>query len=37
MRVLGVDKSTAEKDACLIEHIISTESIKRIDEQLKKI
>ncbi len=37
IRVLGVDKSTAEKDACLIEHIISTESIKRIDEQLKKI
>ncbi|MDD4366906.1 MAG: iron dependent repressor, metal binding and dimerization domain protein [Eubacteriales bacterium] len=35
-RVLGVDKSTAAKDACFIEHIISSASIKKIDEQLKK-
>jgi len=34
VRVLGVDSLTAGKDACLIEHIISPQSIDRIHEQL---
>ncbi|MFZ7103609.1 MAG: metal-dependent transcriptional regulator [Peptococcaceae bacterium] len=35
VRILGVDTVTAAKDACRIEHIISPESISKIDEQLK--
>jgi Mn-dependent DtxR family transcriptional regulator len=34
IKILGVDSLTAEKDACRIEHIISTQSIDRIYEQL---
>jgi len=32
--VLGVDPLTAGKDACLIEHIISPNSIEKINEKL---
>ncbi len=34
IRVLGVDTLTASDDACRIEHIISPESINKIDELL---
>jgi len=34
IRNLGVDAATAAEDACRIEHIISPESIDKIDEQL---
>lgn len=34
VRVLGVDTATATEDACRIEHIISPESLDKIDEQL---
>lgn len=32
--VLGVSAETAEKDACMIEHIISDETFARIKESL---
>lgn len=32
---IGVDKETAEKDACRIEHIISDITFEKIKEQLK--
>lgn len=34
--VLGVEESVAEKDACRIEHIISTETFEKIKEHLNK-
>lgn len=34
--VLGVDPDTAEKDACRIEHVISSESFEKIKEQTLK-
>ena len=34
VRILGVDTATAAEDACQIEHIISPESINKMDEQL---
>lgn len=34
MTVLGVDATTASDDACRIEHVISSESLNRIDEHL---
>ncbi len=34
VRILNVDAATAAEDACRIEHIISPESINKIDEQL---
>lgn len=34
MTVLGVDAITASDDACRIEHVISSESLNRIDEHL---
>ena len=34
VRVLNVDAAKAAKDACQIEHIISPESISKIDEYL---
>ena len=34
VRVLNVDAATAAEDACQIEHIISPESISKIDEHL---
>ena len=34
VRILGVDTATAAEDACRIEHIISPESLDKIDEQL---
>jgi len=34
VNVLGVDAATAAKDACFVEHIISPESIRKIDEHL---
>ena len=34
IRILGVDTATASEDACRIEHIISPESLDKIDEQL---
>lgn len=34
VRILGVDTATAAEDACKIEHIISPESINKMDEQL---
>lgn len=32
--ILGVDTVTATEDACKIEHIISPESLDKIDKQL---
>ncbi len=32
--LMNVDEQTAAKDACLIEHVISSESIKRIEIEL---
>jgi len=34
VRIVGVDTATAAEDACRIEHIISPESLDKIDEQL---
>ncbi len=34
---LGVDQSTAEKDACRIEHVISDETFKAITEHAEKL
>lgn len=34
MTVLGVDAITASDDACRIEHVISSESLARMDEHL---
>jgi Mn-dependent DtxR family transcriptional regulator len=34
VRILGVDEATAAEDACRIEHIISPESLDKINEQL---
>ena len=34
MTVLGVDATTASDDACRIEHVISSESLARMDEHL---
>lgn len=34
VRILGVDGATAAEDACRIEHIISPESLDRINEKL---
>lgn len=34
VRILGVDTIKAAEDACRIEHIISPESLDKIDEQL---
>ncbi len=36
-QVLGVDAQTASEDACRIEHIISSESIARMDAQLRHV
>lgn len=33
---LGVDKEIAEKDCCLIEHVISKETLAAIENSLKK-
>ena len=33
---IGVDKTTAEEDACRIEHVISDKSFKAIKELVKK-
>lgn len=33
---LGIEKKVAEQDACLIEHIISSETFNAIDKELKK-
>lgn len=35
--VLGVDADIAAKDACQMEHIISSETVKRIDRQLERL
>jgi len=34
---IGVDEKTADKDACIIEHIISEESIRKIMEFTKNM
>jgi DtxR family Mn-dependent transcriptional regulator len=34
---VGVDEETADKDACVIEHIISEESIEKIMEFTKNL
>jgi Mn-dependent DtxR family transcriptional regulator len=34
VEVLGVNAATAARDACLLEHIVSSESIERISQQL---
>jgi len=34
IKILGVETTTAAEDACRIEHIISSESISRIDDYL---
>jgi Mn-dependent DtxR family transcriptional regulator len=36
LRNLGIQKDTADKDACRIEHIISTETFEKIKEQLAR-
>lgn len=36
-KVLGVSEETADKDACAMEHIISTETFEKIVESLKKL
>ena len=33
-KVLGVDKITAEEDACRIEHVLSEESFQKMKERL---
>ncbi len=34
---IGVDESTADRDACLIEHILSRESINKIENFVKNL
>ena len=36
VEVLHIDEKIADKDACLIEHVISYESIKAMREYIKK-
>ena len=36
VEVLHIDEKIADKDACLIEHVISDESIKAMREYIKK-
>lgn len=36
VEVLNIDEEIADKDACLIEHVISNESIKAMQEFLSK-
>ena len=36
LTALGVDKNTAEEDACKIEHVISAESFQAIKEHIAK-
>ena len=36
VEVLHIDEKIADKDACLIEHVISDESIKAMREYMKK-
>lgn len=36
INVLGVDSETAEKDACLMEHAVSSKTIKKLVEFLGK-
>lgn len=36
-KVLGVNEKTAEKDACLMEHVISEETMTRLLEYLEHI
>ena len=36
-RVLGVGLETAEKDACRIEHVISEETVRRMQEYLRNL
>lgn len=35
LELIGVDKNTASKDACKIEHVISDESFEAIKKQVK--
>lgn len=35
--VLGVEEQTAEKDACLMEHVISEETMSKLVEYLDKL
>ena len=32
--IFGVSEETAEEDACRIEHIVSDETVKKIEEKL---
>jgi len=34
---LGVDTATAAADACQIEHCISAESLRKMQERLKRV
>ena len=36
VEVLNIDEGIADKDACLIEHVISNESIKAMQEFLDR-
>ncbi|MBC2728427.1 metal-dependent transcriptional regulator [Desulfosporosinus sp.] len=36
VEILGVDYQTAEKDACLMEHVISPVTIKKMEESIVK-
>ncbi|HOA42928.1 MAG TPA: metal-dependent transcriptional regulator [Bacillota bacterium] len=37
MRALGVDRETAEEDACRIEHVISETSFEKIKDKIKEL
>lgn len=36
IEVLGCDEKTADNDACLMEHVLSAESVKKWQEYMKK-
>ena len=36
VEVLGVDRKTAEKDACLMEHAVSTETVEKLVDFLEE-
>ncbi|NLL38245.1 MAG: hypothetical protein GX254_01475 [Clostridiales bacterium] len=33
--VLGVDRETADRDACKMEHVISMETVKKLQKQMR--
>lgn len=37
IEVLGIDSKVSEKDACMMEHVISSQALERIEAIIKKL